>query len=365
MRPAAAASWSAGSAPGSVVTSVRVDEADSAVGDLLLARAAREARGRVDVLDVVPRVGERPACARDAAEPVPRSVARVGEPERAARSDPPIEAVDDVVGRRRPLSCSVQNAVDMRRRRRRAAAARRRGSSGRSGRARGLGKAPVVLAGREDVHEVAPLGPAGREPGGDAAVLRDRRDRAGRALAQGVGGRTSGDRRAGEDEESRGGSEEPPGHGLDGSCALLGRCQRSLLPCVFLTEHVAAELSADDVQRLLELDRKFGREGLTFDDVLLVPAESHVLPNDVSTRARLTPSIDLAIPIVSAAMDTVTEARLAIALAREGGIGHRPPQPLDRGAGRRGRQGQALGVGDDRRAGHAAARRARARGARA
>jgi IMP dehydrogenase len=88
-----------------------------------------------------------------------------------------------------------------------------------------------------------------------------------------------------------------------------------------LTEHVAAELNADDVQRLLELDRKFGREGLTFDDVLLVPAESHVLPNDVSTRVRLTPSIELAIPIVSAAMDTVTEARLAIALAREGGIG--------------------------------------------
>jgi IMP dehydrogenase len=88
-----------------------------------------------------------------------------------------------------------------------------------------------------------------------------------------------------------------------------------------LTEHLTAELSADDVQRLLELDRKFGREGFTFDDVLLVPAESHVLPNDVSTRARLTRSIDLAIPIVSAAMDTVTEARLAIALAREGGIG--------------------------------------------
>ena len=88
-----------------------------------------------------------------------------------------------------------------------------------------------------------------------------------------------------------------------------------------MTEPVAAELSADDVQRLLELDRKFGREGLTFDDVLLVPAESQVLPNDVSTRARITRSIDLAIPIVSAAMDTVTEARLAIALAREGGIG--------------------------------------------
>ena len=55
--------------------------------------------------------------------------------------------------------------------------------------------------------------------------------------------------------------------------------------------------------------------------MLLVPAESRVLPNDVSTRTRLTRSIELSIPIVSAAMDTVTEARLAIALAREGGIG--------------------------------------------
>jgi IMP dehydrogenase len=88
-----------------------------------------------------------------------------------------------------------------------------------------------------------------------------------------------------------------------------------------LRDPAAAELNADDVQRLLELDRKFGSEGLTFDDVLLVPAESHVLPSDVSTRARLTRSIELAIPLVSAAMDTVTEARLAIALAREGGLG--------------------------------------------
>jgi IMP dehydrogenase len=80
-------------------------------------------------------------------------------------------------------------------------------------------------------------------------------------------------------------------------------------------------LSQRDVDRLLELERKFAKEGLTFDDVLLVPAESRVLPNDVSTRTRLTQRIELAIPIVSAAMDTVTEARLAIALAREGGIG--------------------------------------------
>src|SRR5436190_5127986 len=81
------------------------------------------------------------------------------------------------------------------------------------------------------------------------------------------------------------------------------------------------ELGQGDVERLLQLERKFAKEGLTFDDVLLVPAESNVLPNDVSTTTRLTPRIELAIPIVSAAMDTVTEGRLAIALAREGGIG--------------------------------------------
>ncbi|HKP10130.1 MAG TPA: IMP dehydrogenase, partial [Gaiella sp.] len=70
----------------------------------------------------------------------------------------------------------------------------------------------------------------------------------------------------------------------------------------------------------LSYEEKFGREGLTFDDVLLVPAASAVLPNDVSTRTRITRGIELELPIVSAAMDTVTEARLAIALAREGGL---------------------------------------------
>jgi IMP dehydrogenase len=84
---------------------------------------------------------------------------------------------------------------------------------------------------------------------------------------------------------------------------------------------LAVELTPETIERLIELDRKFAREGLTFDDVLLVPAESRVLPNEVSTSTRLTRAIELQIPIVSAAMDTVTEARLAIALAREGGIG--------------------------------------------
>ncbi|MCL6429520.1 MAG: IMP dehydrogenase [Anaerolineae bacterium] len=62
-------------------------------------------------------------------------------------------------------------------------------------------------------------------------------------------------------------------------------------------------------------------EALTFDDVLLVPAKSAVLPSEVSVSTFLTPTIPLPIPLVSAAMDTVTEARLAIALAREGGVG--------------------------------------------
>jgi IMP dehydrogenase len=66
---------------------------------------------------------------------------------------------------------------------------------------------------------------------------------------------------------------------------------------------------------------KFVGLGLTFDDVLLVPAQSEVLPATASTATRLTKSISLAIPVISAAMDTVTEARMAIALAREGGLG--------------------------------------------
>ncbi len=85
-------------------------------------------------------------------------------------------------------------------------------------------------------------------------------------------------------------------------------------------------------------ETKFQREGLTFDDVLLVPAKSEVLPRDVDVRTKFTTDIHLNIPIVSAAMDTVTEAALAIAMAREGGIGiihknmdiHRQAEEVDK-----------------------------------
>ena len=68
-------------------------------------------------------------------------------------------------------------------------------------------------------------------------------------------------------------------------------------------------------------ETKFAKEGLTFDDVLLVPAHSEVLPKDVDLSVQLTPKIKLNIPMISAGMDTVTESKMAIAMARQGGIG--------------------------------------------
>ena len=69
------------------------------------------------------------------------------------------------------------------------------------------------------------------------------------------------------------------------------------------------------------MNGKILKEAITFDDVLLVPARSEVLPHQVSLKTRLTKKITLNVPILSAAMDTVTESDLAIALARQGGIG--------------------------------------------
>ncbi len=71
----------------------------------------------------------------------------------------------------------------------------------------------------------------------------------------------------------------------------------------------------------MDYNSKFVKEGLTFDDVLLIPAESDVLPADVSLETQLTKGIRLNIPMMTAAMDTVTESRMAIAIAREGGLG--------------------------------------------
>ncbi len=94
------------------------------------------------------------------------------------------------------------------------------------------------------------------------------------------------------------------------------------------------------------------REALTFDDVLLVPAESDVLPRDVDVATHLTASIRLPIPILSSAMDTVTEARTAICMAREGGLGivHKNMGIAEQVAG--GHQGQEGGDRGGRRPGH-------------
>ncbi|MFD1454898.1 IMP dehydrogenase [Levilactobacillus lanxiensis] len=68
-------------------------------------------------------------------------------------------------------------------------------------------------------------------------------------------------------------------------------------------------------------DTKFAKEGFTFDDVLLIPAESHVLPNEVDLSVQLAPNLKLNVPFLSASMDTVTETKMATAMARNGGLG--------------------------------------------
>src|SRR3978361_141642 len=84
-------------------------------------------------------------------------------------------------------------------------------------------------------------------------------------------------------------------------------------------------------EHIPELPAKFARLGLTYDDVLLAPGPSDIVPTEVDTSSRLTRGIRLAIPLLSSAMDTVTEARMAIAMARAGGVGvlHRHPAAAD------------------------------------
>jgi IMP dehydrogenase len=88
-----------------------------------------------------------------------------------------------------------------------------------------------------------------------------------------------------------------------------------------MEERFSALHASPDAGHGDSVHRRFAKVGLTYDDVLLVPGESDVLPHEVDTSTRLTSRIHLALPILSAAMDTVTEARLAIALARAGGMG--------------------------------------------
>ena len=95
---------------------------------------------------------------------------------------------------------------------------------------------------------------------------------------------------------------------------------------------------------------------LTYDDVMLVPQKSDVLPRETDVSTFLMPSLKLNIPIISAAMDTVTEARLAIALAQEGGLGIIHKNCTIAAAGRGGGQGQAFRSRHDQRSHHLVAR---------
>ncbi len=108
-------------------------------------------------------------------------------------------------------------------------------------------------------------------------------------------------------------------------------------------------------------DRAIGadlRTALTFDDILLVPRHSTVLPAQVDVSTRLTKNIKLNVPLLSAAMDTVTESEMAIAMAQQGGMGVIHKNLSDRGSGARSRSREAIGERHDRQSDHGRAERA-------
>lgn len=91
--------------------------------------------------------------------------------------------------------------------------------------------------------------------------------------------------------------------------------------CQYLPGRLSLHMATRKSSPAKDKSLNFFGEGLTFDDVLLIPGYSQVLPRDVEIKSQLTKKITLNVPLLSAAMDTVTEAALATALAREGGLG--------------------------------------------
>src|SRR5262249_16089238 len=105
-----------------------------------------------------------------------------------------------------------------------------------------------------------------------------------------------------------------------------------LAACVLCVKRLCAYNAALEARKYMRVIQK----ALTFDDVLLLPAHSRILRRDVSLKTRITRKLELNMPLVSAAMDTVTEARLAIAIAQEGGISivHKNMRPKEQAAER-------------------------------